>query len=400
MTKYYKAKYIHFTKDYKSDENIKLVNNVTLDQFLVSKELMNFINSFEKGETLDNITNLYENDYTEDFEFLVKKNILLNEDVFYKETYKCQLPKNRYFRIKPLLGDDKFSNKIVFIGIPFGKGNPSDSGTAFFPYNFRTLSEKISLLDKEHFTTFPVGSIIQEDNKINLQNIIENDYLRDIGDIFMHNFEYNHVAYEKIEHVYGNIVSNKNIPFGLGGDHSITFPILKALDKYSDEPFNVIHFDAHTDIYEGTFEDINKDFDFFHHGNFVTKSLQLENLNKYIMVGLRGVPSKNYNDKIEFYDVSMVKKLLARKQKLGLKGKTYITFDIDIIDSAFVSGTATPVCFGLTPFEVIECFELLLKELDIVGIDFVEVNPSRDNNKQTMEYALNLIILLLSYIKK
>lgn len=400
MKKFYKAKYIHFTKDFETDENIKLVNKVTLDQFLVSEELMKFINSFEKGNILDNVNSSFENDYIEDFDFLIQKKILLNEDDFYKETYKCQLPRNRYFRVKPLFDDDTFNNKIVFVGIPFGKGNPSDSGTAFFPHNFRTLSEKISLLDKDHFTTFPVGSIIQEDNKDNLKNIISNDYLRDIGDIFMHHFEYSHIAYEKIQHVYESILSSKSIPFGLGGDHSITYPILKAIDKFFDEPFNVIHFDAHTDIYEGTFEDINNDFDFFHHGNFVTKSLQLKNLNKYIMVGLRGAPSKNYDDKIEYYDVSMVKKLLAEKQKLELEGKTYITFDIDIIDSSFISGTATPVCFGLTPFEIVESFELLLKELDIIGIDFVEVNPSRDNNKQTMEYALNLIILLLSYIKK
>ena len=118
------------------------------------------------------------------------------------------------------------------------------------------------------------------------------------------------------------------------------------------------------------------------------------------MVGLRGAPSKNHNSKIEYYDVSMVKSLIAKASKLNLSGRTYITFDIDVIDSSYVSGTATPVCFGLTPFEVIECFELFLKNIDIIGIDFVEVNPNRDHNKQTMEYALNLIILLLSYIKK
>lgn len=399
MTKFYKARFIYFSKENKNEVSIKLINKITLDQFLISEELMKFIFLFKDGSTLENANSQFDKTYDADFEFLVRKKILLNKEDLKKEAYKCQLPRNRYYRVKPLLNADDYNNKIVFVGIPFGKGNSSDFGTANFPQAFRTISERISLVDKHHFLTFPIGSVMPNGNKSNLKRIIEKDYLRDIGNIFVHHSEDNSIIYEKTELIYKNILLTNSIPFGLGGDHSITYPILKAFNESLQEPFNVIHFDAHTDVYEGAFEEINANSDYFHHGNFVTKSLKLDKLNKYIMVGLRGVPSNNHA-KIEYYDVGSVKQLLAAKNNLGLKGKTYITFDIDVLDPAYASGTATPVCFGLSPFEVINCFELILKELDIIGIDFVEVNPMKDKNNQTMEYALNLIILLLSYIKK
>ena len=107
------------------------------------------------------------------------------------------------------------------------------------------------------------------------------------------------------------------------------------------------------------------------------------------------------NSKIEFYDVGTLKKYLRKQKKidLGISGKTYITFDIDILDPVYAPATATPVPFGLTPFEVLDVFNDCLEGIDIVGIDFVEVNPSIDNKEGTMNIAMNLIIALLSYLK-
>jgi arginase family enzyme len=163
-----------------------------------------------------------------------------------------------------------------------------------------------------------------------------------------------------------------------------------------------VHFDAHTDIYEGKFLDINEEFDFFHHGNFVTKSLALKSLKNYYMFGLRGKPTGDVNKKISFFDIGKVKKILINPEEMNMKisGKTYVTFDIDVFDPVYAPGTATPVSYGLDPFEVINLLEICLKDADIVGIDFVEVNPSRDDkNKNTMIVALNTVINLLTYYK-
>ena len=392
--KYYTAKYILFQK--KQDDTYKLINEVTLDQFLIKKPLKELIESFKKGQKIES----YLNDIKtkDDCQFLISKKVLISEELYKYETYTSQLPRETYFSIKPLLAGEE--NKIVFHGIPFGKGNPSDFRTSFFPSKFRSFSNMISFLDNQHFLSFPIGAVLNKENLNNTQNLINKDRLRDYGDLFIHQFESVSKAYEKIEYTYDNIFKTSNIPFSIGGDHSITYPILKSLGKM-DEPFNVIHFDAHTDIYENRFSDISDDPDFFHHGNFVTKSLEIKSLKKYIMLGLRSNPTGKINSKIEFYDVGTLKKYLRKQKKidLGISGKTYITFDIDILDPVYAPGTATPVPFGLTPFEVLDVFNDCLEGIDIVGIDFVEVNPSIDNKEETMNIAMNLIIALLSYLK-
>jgi agmatinase len=392
--KYYKAKYILFKK--KSEDTYKLINEVTLDQFLIKSHLKELIESFIEGQEIKNYLNNPK--IKDDCHFLIEKKILISEELYKYETYTSQIPKETYFGIRPHM--EGLDNKIIFHGIPFGKGNPSDFRTSFFPSKFRSFSKVISLLEDQHFLSFPIGAVLNKSNLKNVQTLINDDRLRDNGDLFIHQFESSSKAYEKIEYTYDKIFKVNNIPFSLGGDHSITYPILKALGK-TNEAFNVLHFDAHTDIYENRFLDISDDPEFFHHGSFVTKSLKIESLKKYIMLGLRSNPTGTINSKIDFYDIGKLKGFLKKGGKidLGIEGKTYITFDIDILDPVYAPGTATPVPFGLNPFEVLDVLNNCLEGIDIVGIDFVEVNPERDHHEATMNIAMNLIIGLLSYLK-
>lgn len=390
--KYFTAKYIKIVK--KSDEVFLLINEVTLDQFLIKENLKLVIDAFKEGNEIDTYINSPET--KEECLFLIKKGILIDHEDYLYETYNFQIPKDTYYKLKPI--DEVEDNIIAFVGIPFGRGNTTDSGTSNFPSIFRAFSKSISLIHPRNFLSHPVGSVLNEQSIDRLLSLIVSDRLRDMGNLFIHPFESNAKAYHKIETKYNHIFKKKIKPFSLGGDHSITYPILKSLNENIDS-FNVIHFDAHTDIYNGSFLDINEEFDFFHHGNFVTKCLELKNLKKYVMLGLRGKPSGILNEKIDFYDVIKIKKILQDPSTfdLGISGKTYITFDIDILDPIYAQGTATPVEFGLTPFEVINLFEICFKNIEIIGIDFVEVNPARDNkNKSTMNLAMNLILALLS----
>ncbi len=389
---YFTAKYIKIVK--KTDDSFLLINEVTLDQFLIKTNLKLIIDAFKKGNEIDAYINNPET--KEECLFLINKGILIDKEDYSYETYNFQIPNHTYYGLKPINVTE--DNVIAFVGIPFGRGNTTDSGTCDFPSTFRAFSKTISLTHPKNFLSHPVGSILNEQKINKLSGLIVADRLRDMGNLFIHPFESNAKAYHKIETKYDSIFKKKIKPFSLGGDHSITYPILKSLNENIDS-FNVIHFDAHTDIYSGSFLDINEEFDFFHHGNFVTKCLELKNLKKYVMLGLRGKPSGNLNEKIDFYDVLKIKKILQEPSlfDLGLSGKTYITFDIDILDPMYAQGTATPVEFGLTPFEVINLFEICFKNIEIIGIDFVEVNPARDNkNKSTMNLAMNLILALLS----
>lgn len=84
---------------------------------------------------------------------------------------------------------------------------------------------------------------------------------------------------------------------------------------------------------------------------------------------------------------------------LPKKENYYVTFDIDILDHSFAPGTATPVPNGLSILDIYKLFEQLLKNKNIIGIDFVEVNPDKDINNITMSLATELIFRMLSYIK-
>ncbi len=395
--KYFTAKYITI-KDRK-DTTYLLVNEVTLDQFLIKEDLKEIVSSFKTGAEIEHY--LQDPKTKEECQFLIKKGILIDEETYRYETYSFQVPNETYYSLKPINEEEDNTQTIAFVGIPFGRGNTTDSRTSAFPTLFRKFSRSISLTNATNFLSHPIGSVIEEQNSTNLQKLIASGKMRDMGNLFIHPFESSAKAYDKIEKTYHSIFKRKIKPFSLGGDHSITYPILKALSQNTEE-FNVIHFDAHTDIYNGKFLDINDEFDFFHHGNFVTKSLELSSLKKYIMIGLRGKPTGVLDEKVNYYDVNKVKKILKNPEAfdLGITGKTYITFDIDVLDPIYAPGTATPIPFGLTPFEVVSLFEICFKNIEIIGMDFVEVNPELDNkNKATMHMAMNLILALLSNYK-
>lgn len=393
--KYFTSKYINFQR--KSEDLYLLVNEITLDQYHIDANLKGVLEAFKTGKTLDD--EIINSEKTKnDCLFLIDRNILLAEDAIENETKTFQFSKNTYFKLQNIKKGE--TNKIAFVGVPFGKGNQTDINSGKFPKSFRSYSSRVSLSMQKNYIASPFGSIQEEHNLKNLEKLIVDGRLRDHGDVFIHQFESSTQVYNKIEYVYDSIFSTTTIPFSIGGDHSITYPILKSLSKHTDH-FNVLHFDAHTDVYDNKFTQISDDPDFFHHGSFVSKSMKLASLKKYIMLGLRGTPSRGVHEKIEMYPVGKIKKLLKQNQKidLGITGKTYITFDIDVIDPAYAPATATPVCFGLTPFEVIELLELCLPDIEIVGIDFVEVNPKRDRENITSDTAMNIIMSLLSYIK-
>ena len=137
-----------------------------------------------------------------------------------------------------------------------------------------------------------------------------------------------------------------------------------------------------------------------HHGNFVNKVLELENVVKYYQFGIRGIINSTgfENKKIILYWAHTLKENINQIE-LPENEYYYITFDIDVIDPSFAPGTATPVPMGLSVFDIHNLFNHLLKNKKIIGIDFVEINPSKDINSTTLNLAIELIFKLLSFIK-
>jgi len=206
-----------------------------------------------------------------------------------------------------------------------------------------------------------------------------------------------------IEKGANNIFKSKATPIFMGGDHSISLPLLRAI-KNKFGPVALIHFDAHSDLWHGYFE--NKDT----HGTPFRRALEEKLINPSCssQIGLRGSLYDKKDSAMskdagllaitgpELHHIGIKKAIKLVKERVG-GSPTYLTFDIDFIDPAFAPGTGTPEAGGFTGYEAIS-FVRGLKDINFVGFDMVEVMPGYDPTQITSLLAANIIYEFISLI--
>ncbi len=220
----------------------------------------------------------------------------------------------------------------------------------------------------------------------------------DIGDVpFRSRFDLKQ-SHEDIESFVSRLASAGVTPLGVGGDHSITHPILRVLGR--DRPVGMIHIDAHCDTggpYEG---------ERFHHGGPFRNAVLDGVLDptRTIQIGIRGAAEYIWEFSrlsgmtvIHAKDVSnMGMDALIRKARdvIG-DGPTYLSFDIDSLDPAFAPGTGTPEVGGLTTREALEIIRGM-RGANLVGGDVVEVAPAYDVTTNTAQNGAQMLFEILS----
>jgi agmatinase len=370
-----------------------LIDTISGKKFKVTKEIVDFASSYVYKKTYSQQNKLI-------IDELYKIQFLIYSEDINKITYQLKLQNDPIFGFDYYKKDDKVKN-IVFVGIPFGNGNYTSNETRKFPDFFRKMCTTQNLLFRNNFDSMNPNFIssfsqyCQNNLKINLNN----NLVKDAGNIYVHQYESRKDIYNKIGFISNKFFKNKDIPFFIGGDHSITYPIIKsACQNYKE--ISILHFDAHSDTYNSISSEILESNQLHHHGNFVNKVLKLDNVIKYYQFGIRGlINSSGIEDKkiVSYWTHDLIKNI--ESIKLPNDKNYYITFDIDILDPSFAPGTATPVPNGLNIADIHNLFNHLLKDKKIIGIDFVEVNPNKDINNITMNLAIELIFRLFSYIK-
>ncbi len=190
------------------------------------------------------------------------------------------------------------------------------------------------------------------------------------------------------------------IPLSVGGDHSISLPILKALG--AGRPLGMVHIDAHCDT-SGEYEGSK-----FHHGGPFRYAV-LDGVldpSRVIQIGIRG--GAEYLWEFSF-DSGMtvlhaeevramgLEAVIARARAIVGSGPTYVSFDIDSIDPGFAPGTGTPEVGGLLPSDALTILRGL-SGIDIVGGDVVEVAPQYDANTSTAQIAAQMLFQLLCLV--
>jgi guanidinobutyrase len=217
----------------------------------------------------------------------------------------------------------------------------------------------------------------------------------DIGDVPINTFNAP-ACVPIIRDFVAGILADGAVPMGIGGDHTITHPILQAISAHHG-PVGVIHVDAHADVNPTMFDEpIN-------HGSWLRRAIEerLVDPTRVVQIGLRGtgyaaddfdwvtslggrvVPAE------ECWYRSLTPLMSEIRESLG-DAPVYLTFDIDGIDSAFAPGTGTPEVAGLTSIQGVEVIRGC-RGLQLVGCDVVEVAPAYDTSGNTALLAANLV---------
>ena len=274
----------------------------------------------------------------------------------------------------------------VILGAPFDAGTQYRAGARFGP---RSIREASTLFSFGH-----AGAYDHEDNKTYLD---ENVRIVDAGDadIIHTNTEKSH---QNIKNDVQNILKNNAIPVTLGGDHSVTIPVIEAFEK--QKPFHLIQIDAHLDF-------VNERHGVTRgHGNVMRRAAEKKYVTGFSQFGIRNVSSTNKQGYQEakkmggdILSVRQFRNIGPKKAAKKIpKGRVYVTIDIDAFDPSIAPGTGTPSHGGFLYYEILEFLAEIAKQNTVVGFDVVEVAPEYDHSQTTSILAAQIILNFIGRI--
>jgi agmatinase len=204
--------------------------------------------------------------------------------------------------------------------------------------------------------------------------------LTDLGD---HRIADSEEAYLAIEDIITPHVKSGARPLLLGGDHSITYPAVRALHKHHG-PLTILHFDAHPDLYA------HYRGNRFSHACPFARVMEEIKPCRLVQVGIRTLNS-HQAEQAKFFQVEMhqMKDVCYRPFQLTITTPLYISFDMDVLDPAYAPGVSHPEPGGMSVREVLQIIQNL--ECSVIGADIVEYNPNRDLQGITAKVAAKLL---------
>ncbi|MDH4555965.1 agmatinase [Pseudomonas sp. BN417] len=270
---------------------------------------------------------------------------------------------------------------IGLIGVPFDGGTSFRPGARLGPRGIRQQS--CLMRTRNHATGVAPFEACR---------------IKDLGDVFIEKMYDIESAHACIERYYQEVCAKYIVPLTVGGDHSITYPIFKALAKRA--PIGMIHIDAHTDTWDSLYGSK------FFHGAPFRRAVEdgLLDPRRTIQIGIRGPEhsgTPNFSLEcgmrvifIEEFDELGVEGVLQEVRRVVGDGPTYISFDVDGLDPAFAPGTGTPEAGGISMREALRLIKGL-RGLNLIGGDVVEVAPDLDPTGITALNAATLMFEML-----
>ena len=264
---------------------------------------------------------------------------------------------------------------VALIGVPMDLGVTNRAGARLGPRAVRSV-ERIG--PYEHALRVAPSATLR---------------FADVGDVPMQSRFSLDQCHADIEAFYRTLAGSGVTPLSVGGDHSITLPILRALG--AERPVGLVHIDAHCDT-SGEYEGAK-----FHHGGpFRIAVLDgVLDPERTIQIGIRGGAEYLWEFSTESgmtvlhaeeVDQLGVAAVVAKTRQIIGDGPTYVTFDIDSIDPGLAPGTGTPEVGGLLPREALTLVRGLAG-IDLVGADVVEVAPQYDATSATAQIGAQML---------
>lgn len=291
----------------------------------------------------------------------------------------------------PICTDLKsISQDVAVFGVPWDEGTGFRPGSRMGPRAIREYSTRFAFGERGA-TALGYWSI--ETGK---RYLAETSFA-DCGDL--------DILYTKVEETFDKLTENVNtildrkaLPVIIGGDHSISFPVVRAFERF--EPLTVFHFDAHLD-YNDDIWGVK-----LANGNPLKRISELRFVDRIVQIGMRGIraredafrDSKDRGNTIILASQIREEGIEAVIRKFPRGGSIYVTIDIDVLDPSVAPGTGSPCPDGLLYRELKSLLQGVCQCGRVVGFDLVEVNPFVDQTGLTASVASMLILELLSNV--
>jgi agmatinase len=283
----------------------------------------------------------------------------------------------------------KLSASVAIMGVPFDEGSPYLAGSRLGPRALR-----------EHSLRFVGGGskgfYNPETDRQYLEYEMARGLIADAGDvdILPTNVE---KTFENVTQMTRAILDRGALPVVLGGDHSITYPVVRAFDR----PLHVVHFDAHTD-YAPFIHDLR--FTNQHPFRHITPMKHVLSLTQ---VGIRSLRESQEMVGGSQRDGNRVV-MMSQFRRLGPKGVArlvpanadcYVSIDVDVLDISLVPGCVSAEPNGMSYAQLRDTLQQIAIRANVIGFDFVEVNPQLDVGTGVTSYlGVHTVLEFLGHI--
>ena len=289
-----------------------------------------------------------------------------------------------FMRLPHLDLNDRNINEVDFglIGVPWDAGTTNRPGPRHGPRQMRDLSTMIRAMNgATRIKPFELANFA------------------DLGDAPVNPADIQDCM-NRITEFYEKVKSNGIIPMTIGGDHLTSLPVLRALA--SKAPVGMIHFDAHTDLFESYFDGYK-----YTHGTPFRRAIEegLLDPKRVIQIGIRGSMYDGADIEwgrhqgvtiiqIEELFERGIKDVMQQARDIVGNNETYCSYDIDFIDPTFAPGTGTPEVGGPNSFQALQVVREL-SGVNLIGMDLVEVSPPFDQSGATSWLGISIVFEML-----